>query len=56
MKKSNLSKLLLVVVAILALTVPGGPALGQEWTPDKDQVVEQPKPYSLYHKGGELLR
>jgi hypothetical protein len=30
------------------LTVPGGSALGQEWTPDKGQRVEQPKPYSPY--------
>jgi hypothetical protein len=28
--------------------VLGGPALGQEWTPDKDQVLEQPEPYSPY--------
>jgi len=48
MKNSKLTKSILAVVAIVALAVPGGSALGQEWTPDKDQVVEQPKPYSPY--------
>ncbi len=38
---------LLVFTAAL-LVVPGGSALGQEWTPDKDQRVEQPEPYSPY--------
>jgi hypothetical protein len=28
--------------------LPGSPALAQEWTLDKDQRVEQPKPYSPY--------
>ncbi len=35
----------MALVAIAALAVP---ALGQEWTPDKDQVVKKPKPYSPY--------
>ena len=48
MKNSKLTKLIFAVVAIAALAVPGGPALGQEWTMDKDQVVEQPEPYSPY--------
>ncbi len=47
------SKLLCTVRNLLALSVtllvvPGGSALAQEWTPDKDQVVEQPEPYSPY--------
>jgi hypothetical protein len=28
--------------------VLGGPALGQEWTPDRDKVLEQREPYSPY--------
>jgi hypothetical protein len=48
MKKSKLTKLIVALVAIAALAVPGGPALGAEWTPDKSQQVEQPKPYSPY--------
>ena len=48
MKKAKSLKLLLAVAAIAALVVPGGPALAQEWTLDKGQVVEQPKPYSPY--------
>jgi hypothetical protein len=39
--------LIVATVAIAALTLPGV-ALAQEWTPDKGQVVEQPKPYSPY--------
>ncbi len=47
------SKLLCTVRYLLAINVTllvalGGPALGQEWTPDKDQVVELPNPYSPY--------
>ena len=47
------SKLLCTVRNLLALAavlvvLPVGPALAQEWTPDRDQVVEQPKPYSPY--------
>jgi hypothetical protein len=30
------------------MAVLGGSALGQEWTMEKDQQVEQPKPYSPY--------
>ena len=46
---SSQSKLHCVVTNLFALTaalvvLPGGSALAQEWTPDKDQVVEQPKP------------
>ncbi len=47
MKHGKLTASILALVAF-ALTVLGGPALAQEWTPDKDQVVEQPKPYSPY--------
>jgi hypothetical protein len=47
------SKLLCTVRNLLALSVTllvalGGSALGQEWTLDRDQLVEQPKPYSPY--------
>ncbi len=50
---SPLSKLLCTVSNLLALTaalvvLPGGSALAQEWTLEKDQLVEQPKPYSPY--------
>ncbi|MCZ6611621.1 MAG: DUF3604 domain-containing protein, partial [Planctomycetota bacterium] len=38
----------LLVLSVTLLVVLGGSALGQEWTPDKGQVVEQPKPYSPY--------
>ncbi len=38
---------LLVFTAAL-LVVPGGPALGQEFTLDRDQLIEQPEPYSPY--------
>jgi hypothetical protein len=37
-----------IVVLLALLAVLGGSALGQEWTPDKGQLVEQPKPYSPY--------
>ncbi len=47
MKNSKLTKLIFAVVAIAALVVPGM-ALASEWTPDRDQLVEQPKPYSPY--------
>ncbi len=33
---------------VTLLVVLGGPALAQEWTLEKDQLVEQPKPYSPY--------
>jgi hypothetical protein len=50
---NQLSKLHCTVSSLLALTaalivLPGASALAQEWTPDKDQRVEQPKPYSPY--------
>ena len=48
MKNSKLTKSILAVLAIAALTALGDSAMGQEWTPDKGQVVEQPKPYSPY--------
>ena len=38
----------LLALNVILLVVLGGPALGQEYTPDKDQQVEQPKPYSPY--------
>jgi len=47
MKNGKLAKLIFAVVAIAALTVPGM-ALASEWTADKSQKVEQPKPYSPY--------
>ncbi len=37
-----------IVFLISFLALPGGSALGQEWTLEKDQLVEQPKPYSPY--------
>ncbi len=48
MKTSKLTIPNVALVAIAALTVLSGPALGQEFTLDRDQVVEQPKPYSPY--------
>jgi len=47
MKISNLSKLLFAVVAISVLAAPSM-AMASEWTMEKDQRVEQPKPYSPY--------
>ena len=47
MKNSKLAKSIVALLAIVALLVPGV-ALAQEWTPDKDQQVEQLKPYSPY--------
>ncbi len=41
MKNSKLTKSILTVAAI-ALVVLSGPALGQEFTPDRDQVLEHP--------------
>ena len=42
-------KLTIQVVALIAIAVlTASPAFGQEWTPDKSQQVEQPKPYSPY--------
>jgi hypothetical protein len=48
MKLSKLTKSLVVVVTIAVLAMLGGSALGDGFTMDKDQVVEQPKPYSPY--------
>ena len=48
MNYSKLTKAFLAVVAIASLAVLGGSAQAQEWTPDKSQQVEQPKPYSPY--------
>ncbi len=47
------SKPLCTVRSLLALNVTlfvmlGGVALGQEWTPERGQLVEKPKPYSPY--------
>jgi hypothetical protein len=39
-------KFILILTALALLTA--GPALGQEWTPDKDHQVKKPKPYSPY--------
>ena len=36
----------LLALSVSLLVVLGGPALGQEWTPERGQLVEQPKPYS----------
>lgn len=44
--KTELFKHIVFLISFLAL--PGSSALAQEWTPDKGQVVEQPKPYSPY--------
>lgn len=38
----------LFVAAISAIALLNIPALAQEWTPEKGQRVEQPKPYSPY--------
>jgi hypothetical protein len=38
----------LFALGVTLFIVLGGPALAQEWTLDKDQKVEQPKPYSPY--------
>ncbi len=38
----------LLALSATLLVVLVGPALAQEWTPDKDQVVERPEPYSPY--------
>ncbi len=46
MEKSKLIKSILAGVAIAVLMA--NPVFGQEWTPDKGQQVEQPKPYSPY--------
>ena len=35
-------------LSVTLLVVRGGSALAQEWTLEKDQLVEQPKPYSPY--------
>ena len=40
MKNGKLPKPILAAVVIAVLAALGSPALGQEWTPDKDQVVE----------------
>lgn len=38
----------LLALNVTLLVVLGGPVLGQEWTPEREQLVEQPKPYSPY--------
>jgi hypothetical protein len=38
----------LTTALVATIVVLGGPALGQEWTLEEDQLVEQPKPYSPY--------
>lgn len=47
MKNSNLTKSIVAVLSMAVLAVPGM-ALASEWTLDKSQKVEQPKPYSPY--------
>ena len=42
------TKAAVLMALVAAIVVLGGPALGQEWTPDRDQVLEQPEPYSPY--------
>ena len=37
----------LLALSVTLFVVLSGPVMGQEWTPDKDQVVEQPKPHSV---------
>jgi hypothetical protein len=55
----NNSKLTVTLIVAVAFAVLGGPAMGQDTgTPDKDQLVEQPKPYSPYvdqHFPGRVL-
>ncbi len=34
----------LLALSVTLFVVLSGPVMGQEWTTDKDQVVEQPKP------------
>ena len=46
-KKNNLGKLLLAVVAIMALTLPGA-ALAQEFTVDKDTAAHKEPAYSPF--------
>ncbi len=50
MKRILMSALSAATLAfsVTLLVMLGGPALGQEWTLEKDQRVEQPKPYSPY--------
>ena len=36
----------LLALGVTLLVLPGGSTLGQEWTPDRSQLVEQPEPYS----------
>jgi hypothetical protein len=49
MKTAKLTKSVMAAIAITLLAMPGGLALAQDaGTPDKDQVVQQPKPYSPY--------
>ncbi len=46
--KTSTALAALLGVAVLASTPTGQVALGQEWTLEKDQLVEQPEPYSPY--------
>jgi hypothetical protein len=48
MKTAKLTKSIVAVIAIMVIAVMGNSTLGQEWTPDKGQRIEQPKPYSPY--------
>jgi hypothetical protein len=43
---STVRNLLALIVTLFVML--GGSALGQEFTPDKDLVLERPKPYSPY--------
>ena len=49
MKNRKLTKSIVAAIAIAALVVPST-ALGSEWytAPEKDKLVEEPKPYSPY--------
>ncbi len=38
----------LLALNVTLLVVLGGPALGQEFTPDTNKVLEHPEPYSPY--------
>jgi len=48
MQNSKLVRSIVAVLAIAVMAMLGGSALGQEWTPDKNHVVEKAKPYSPY--------
>ena len=46
--KRRCTATILFVLNVTLLVMLGGPALAQDYTPDKSHVVKQPKPYSPY--------